>query len=130
MFADDLCTLSAGTNLTETCHLVQNDIDAAVKWSHDNGIILNSEKTNFLIIHSPYLCTPESAPNMYTHSFACFHNNLINCQCKPFEKVDCVTYLGVKVDKNLSWVYHIDYLCNKLRLLLSNFFNYSNLGFI
>ncbi|XP_063389178.1 uncharacterized protein LOC134674963 [Cydia fagiglandana] len=38
MFADDLCTLRAGTDLEQTCKLVQEDVDAVVKWSHDNGI--------------------------------------------------------------------------------------------
>ena len=89
MFADDLCTLRAGTNLAETCRLVQHDIDAVVRWSHDNGIILNAEKTKFLIIHSPYLCPTDSSPSMYTHSFSCFHNDFVNCQCKPIEKPRC-----------------------------------------
>ncbi|XP_063635107.1 uncharacterized protein K02A2.6-like [Cydia splendana] len=38
MFADDLCTLRAGIDLEQTCRLVQEDVDAVVKWSHDNGI--------------------------------------------------------------------------------------------
>lgn len=125
MFADDLCTLSAGTNLAETCRLVQQDIDAVVKWSHDNGIILNSEKTKLLIINSPYLPVTETPPPLLSHSFDCFHNNLNNCICKPIEKVDCVTYLGVKVDKHFSWSYHIDYLCTKLRILLGKFYHLS-----
>ncbi|KAA5597195.1 hypothetical protein F3H15_35725, partial [Pseudomonas aeruginosa] len=35
MFADDLCTLSASTDLAEMCRRVQEDVDAVVKWSHD-----------------------------------------------------------------------------------------------
>lgn len=125
MFADDLCTLLAGTNLSETCRLVQQDIDAVVKWSHDNGIVLNSDKTKFLIIQSPYLSIAETPPLMYTHSFNCLHNSLKNCQCKHIGKVDCVTYLGVKVDVTFSWLEHINYICSKLRLLLGKFYHLS-----
>ncbi|CAK1586673.1 unnamed protein product [Parnassius mnemosyne] len=125
MFADDLCTLRAGTNLVETCHLIQQDIDSVVKWSHDNGIVLNSDKTKFLIIQSPYMCYTDSSPQMYSHNFECLHNGQNSCQCEPIKKVDCVTYLGVKVDTNFSWSSHVDYICNKLRLLLSKFYHLS-----
>ncbi|KAL0882702.1 hypothetical protein ABMA27_001125 [Loxostege sticticalis] len=123
MFADDLCTLRAGTDLADTCCLVQRDIDAVVKWSHDNGIILNSDKTNLLIIHSPYLRPTGSPPFMYTHSFSCLHNDFVCCNCMPIKEVNCVTYLGVKVDNIFSWSHHVDYICNKLRLLLCKFYH-------
>ncbi|XP_050683961.1 uncharacterized protein LOC126978889 [Leptidea sinapis] len=95
MFADDLCTLRAGTDLAETCRLVQQNIDSVVKWSHDNGIMLNADKTK--VIGSPYIRSTGSPPPLYAHSFNCFHNNLSNCLCNPIEKVIFVTYLGIKV---------------------------------
>ncbi|KAF9805335.1 hypothetical protein SFRURICE_007578 [Spodoptera frugiperda] len=67
MFADDLCALRAGTDIAETCRLVQQDVDAVVKWSHDNGIVLNSEK-QYLIIHSPYSPLKETPLPIYTHT--------------------------------------------------------------
>ncbi|XP_047999638.1 uncharacterized protein LOC125236756 [Leguminivora glycinivorella] len=40
MFADDLCVLRAGAadDLAGVCRAVQQDVDAVLKWSHDNGI--------------------------------------------------------------------------------------------
>ncbi|KAG7301489.1 hypothetical protein JYU34_014455 [Plutella xylostella] len=125
MFADDLCTLRAGFNLTDTCYSIQNDIDAVVRWSHDNGIVLNADKTKLLILHSPHLNLNESPPPLVTHSYSCLHNNLVNCQCKPIERVDCVTYLGVKIDNNFSWSQHIEYISDKLRILLGKFYHLS-----
>lgn len=125
MFADDLCALRAGTNLADECQLIQQDVDTVVKWSHDNGIILNSDKTKLLIIHSPYLPLTQTTPSIYTHSFQCLHNKLVNCSCIPIERVNCVTYLGVKIDENFSWAHHIDYICNKLRILLGKFYHLS-----
>ncbi|XP_037874514.1 uncharacterized protein LOC119630122 isoform X1 [Bombyx mori] len=122
MFADDLCTLSASTDLAEMCRRVQEDVDAVVKWSHDNGIILNADKTKMIIIHSPYLRSIDNPPPLIAHSFDCFHNKKINCTCNPIEKVNCVKYLGVKIDTSFSWDSHIEYLCGKLRILLEKFY--------
>lgn len=71
MYADDLCILRAGGDITEICRLIQQDIDAVVKWSHDNGIVLNSDKTKMLLIHSPYLCLPNPPPFIYSRIFMC-----------------------------------------------------------
>lgn len=125
MFADDLCTLLAGTDLHEMCRLIQRDIDAVVKWSHDNGIVLNSDKIKLLLIHSPYINVTVTPPLLFAHSFSCLHQNSVACQCLPIERVDCVTYLGVKIDANFSWSSHIDYICSKLRILLGKFYHLS-----
>lgn len=125
MFADDLCTLHAGTDVTEMCRLVQTDINSVVKWSHDNGIILNSEKTNIILLHSPYLCPTVPLPSLISHSYTCLHNSNINCQCKAIKRVDSVNYLGVKIDVSFSWASHIDHICEKLRLLLTKFYHLS-----
>lgn len=121
MFADDLCAMRAGTDLDDTCRAVQEDVDAVVKWSHDNGIVLNADKTKLLIIHSPHIPVKETPPPIFTHSFDCIHNNFINCSCKPIQRETCVTYLGMKVDEHFSWAEHIDLICNKLRVLLGKF---------
>lgn len=125
MFADDLCVLRAGTDLAETCRLVQQDVDEVVKWSHDNGIVLNADKSNLLIIHSPHICLPNITPSIYTHSYECLHSNLVSCTCKPLTRQKCVTYLGIKVDENFSWTNHIEYISNKLRILLRQFYHLS-----
>nr|XP_049702185.1 uncharacterized protein LOC126055726 [Helicoverpa armigera] len=125
MYADDLCILRAGTDIQETCQLIQRDVDAVVKWSHDNGIILNADKTKLLVIRSPYTHLSISTPTLITHEYSCFHNDLKNCKCKPIEAVNSVTYLGVKIDESFSWSCHIDYICNKLRILLSKFYHLS-----
>lgn len=125
MYADDLCVLRAGTDINDICPLIQQDIDAVVKWSHDNGIILNADKTKLLVIRSPYSHLSISTPKLITHEYSCFHNHLINCNCKPVEAVNSVTYLGVKIDESFSWSCHVDYICSKLRILLSKFYHLS-----
>lgn len=126
MYADDLCILRAGTDFAETCRLVQLDVDAIVKWSHDNGIVLNADKTKLLVIHSPYLCPPDIPHSIVTHGFNCYHSHLNSCACRPVVRVNCVTYLGLKVDEKFSWSNHVDYVCSKLRILLAKFYHLSH----
>lgn len=111
--------------MVDTCRWVQQDIDAVVKWSHDNGLVLNSNKTKLLVIHSPYLRPSAEPPPMYAHDYTCIHNGLINCQCVPIEKVNSVMYLGVTIDEKFSWLHHIEYICGKLRVLLGKFYHLS-----
>ncbi|XP_061728879.1 uncharacterized protein LOC133533837 [Cydia pomonella] len=124
MFADDLCILRAGnaSELPDTCRLVQQDVNAVVRWSHDNGIVLNAEKTKLLLIRSPYLKMPNPSNPITTHDFSCMHNNLLDCHCNPISRVNCVTYLGLKVDEHFSWTHHVDFIYNKLRVLLGKFY--------
>jgi hypothetical protein len=123
MFADDLCALRAGTDLEDTFRLVQQDIDAVVKWSHDNGIVLNADKTKFLLIRSPYLPFKNIHPHLHAHTYPCLHKNMSDCICHPIEKVKCITYLGMKVDEHLSWSHHVNFIYEKLRVLLGKFYH-------
>ncbi|XP_060806895.1 uncharacterized protein LOC132903241 [Amyelois transitella] len=97
IFADDLCMLLAGADLAELLSLVQCDVDAVVEWSHDNGILLNTSKTKYMLIHSPYidLSKQPSALPITAHSYSCIHNKNIYCTCEPIERVNYITYLGV-----------------------------------
>lgn len=121
MFADDLCTLRAGSDIAETFRLVQEDISSIVKWSHDNGIVLNSDKTKLLLIHSPYLPYKNTSYSLYAHTYSCLHNNTVDCNCVPIERVRYITYLGMKIDEHFSWTYHVDFIYEKLRVLLGKF---------
>src|SRR5690606_36945073 len=41
-----------------------------------------------------------------------------NCDCPSIESVDTYKYLGVIIDKAISWKPHVDYLLGKLRFCL------------
>lgn len=80
-----------------------------------------------MLIHSPYMTPKDGYLTIVTHNFTCFHNNmnLVSCKCQPIERVSCVTYLGMKIDENFSWSTHTDFICNKLRILLGQFYQLS-----
>ncbi|XP_048479101.1 uncharacterized protein LOC105391608 [Plutella xylostella] len=125
MFADDLCAFLAGRDMAEVQRLVQEDVDNVIKWSHDNGIIINADKTKMLVIHSPYALLSNNTCNIITHSYECFHRMQNHCTCGSIERVEQVTYLGMQIDENFGWIKHVDYVMNKLRILLSKFYQLS-----
>lgn len=44
MFADDTCIICADRNIQKIEEFLQTDLNNIIKWSHDNGIILNAKK--------------------------------------------------------------------------------------
>ena len=50
--------------------------------------------------------------------FPYFLNSKQNCDCPSIESVDTYKYLGIIIDKAISWKPHVDYLLGKLRFCL------------
>ena len=53
-------------------------------------------------------------PNIYIFFYPTT-NNLVS-----LERKECIRYLGVLIDSNLYWKYHIDYISLKTRLALTS----------
>lgn len=54
MFADDTCIMYAERDLQLMQRCLQQDLDNITRWAHDNGIILNLNKTHVMHINSSY----------------------------------------------------------------------------
>ena len=68
------------------------------KWLSANKLTLNVKKSKYMLI-----TRKRSAPNL---------NLLINSS--SLDSCDSYKYLGVYIDRNLSWCTHVDYLCRKI----------------
>lgn len=121
MYADDTCLLYADKNLSVIESKIQEDFTQIIKWTHDNGIIMNINKTKCMHIRSPYLKNICSAPRIVGHSFQCLHSDQVACSCPEIEVVEEYKYLGLVIDYNFSWKVHITNLCSKLRSVLVKF---------
>ncbi|KAI5633922.1 reverse transcriptase (RNA-dependent DNA polymerase) domain-containing protein [Phthorimaea operculella] len=126
MYADDMCLLYASHNILEARSEIQNDFDNIVKWAHDNGIIININKTQCLRIFSPYNRLAKTVSNsqigIIGHTYECLHKNQVACDCENLEFVTRFKYLGLLIDQNFNFKLHIDGLCNKLRSILGKFY--------
>lgn len=128
MYADDTCLLYAGKDekIIENC--IQEDFDSVVKWAHDNGIILNLNKTKIIRLYSPYnkhnICNDV---HITGHSYDCLHANNYNCQCNVLEEVTKIKYLGLTIDNTFSWKLHINNINNKLRTILGKLYQLTSI---
>lgn len=123
MYADDTCLLCAHNDLNVIQNCIQTDLDNIVKWSHDNGIIINLSKTKCMHICSPYNKPKINKLQIIGHSYECLHRNSPNCNCSEIEFVNQYKYLGLTIDKNMSWKSHINNVCSKLRSVLCKLYH-------
>ena len=52
MFADDTNLFLQGKSVNETIDIMNNEMDKVVKWLNANRLLLNVDKTHFMIFHS------------------------------------------------------------------------------
>ncbi|KAI5643064.1 reverse transcriptase (RNA-dependent DNA polymerase) domain-containing protein [Phthorimaea operculella] len=117
-FADDTCLLAADRDLKVAEASLQQDFDTLCKWSHDVGLVLNSQKTKLMHIHSSHN-TPSSSISLIAHDHSCLHGWKTACDCGLIENVAQQTYLGLVIDNRLNWGAHTELVANKLRMFLS-----------
>jgi hypothetical protein len=127
MYADDTCLLYAHKDINHVTACIQEDFENILKWSHDNGILLNTEKTKFLLISSPYIKTDHAPIKIIGHSYDCLHTKKHACKCDLIEVVDKFKYLGLTIDKHINWKIHIDKVCNRLRSILCKIISLKNI---
>uniref|UniRef100_A0A2A4J7L6 Reverse transcriptase domain-containing protein n=1 Tax=Heliothis virescens TaxID=7102 RepID=A0A2A4J7L6_HELVI len=85
MYADDTCLVFADKELDVIERNIQEDLTNIIKWAHDNGIIININKTKCMRISSPYLKHCERPPRVVGHSYECLHGDMTYCTCADIE---------------------------------------------
>ena len=106
LFADDTNILYAEKNFKTLEVTVNAELRNFCDWLTSNKLYLNTKKSNFLLIH-PYQKRASYHPNISI--FDNEKNRFANLESK-----DYIKYLGVLIDKNLSWKFHIDAVATKI----------------
>ena len=99
-FADDTNLLYLGKSIKKLNKLVNYDLKNLLYWLNANKISLNVKKTELVVF--------KSKRKQFDGEIK------LKLSCKRLFPTDSVKYLGVKIDENLSWKSHIDYLSVKL----------------
>lgn len=123
MYADDTCLLYAHKDLQRLQSLIQADIDNIIKWAHDNGIIINLTKTKCVHIRSPYNKLKDESIKIVGHNYDCMHSGGRTCNCCLVEFVEQYKYLGLIIDRDMSWKSHVNAVCGRLRSALGKFYH-------
>ena len=108
LFADDTSIILTNNNLKELAieTLVNPELGKVNEWLKTNKLSLNTKKSKFVIFRPrqknmpliPRIRILDSVTNTYAN----------------LEMKDYVKYLGLMIDSNLSWKYHIESVCHKI----------------
>ena len=107
LFADDTNLLYADKNLKSLESTVNAEIFRVYNWLIANKLSLNIKKSNFVIFR------PRQKKLNHQVNLKVFdhHNNsYISLECKNYVKY----LLGLLIDENLSWKYHIAHIASKI----------------
>ena len=98
LFADDTFLCAQNKDCLALESEVNAELDKVSRWLSANKLTLNVKKSKYMLITNK-----RNVPGL---------NLSINSS--PLESCDSYKYLGVFIDKGLSWSTHIEYLCKKI----------------
>ena len=100
LFADDTNICYESADLINLEKLINCELKKLYQWLCSNRLALNIDKTNFVLFHSQRKAVDKPI------------TLIINK--KAISQANYVKYLGVLIDSNLSWKFHIHELCKKI----------------
>ncbi|MCP4485285.1 MAG: reverse transcriptase family protein, partial [Flavobacteriaceae bacterium] len=100
LFADDTSLFYSNKNIDNLEETVNCELAKISDWLIANKLTLNVNKSNFMIIKPRQKKLPR--------------NVNLSLNSETLEESDCVKYLGVLIDKNLTWKNHIKHVTTKV----------------
>ena len=92
MFADDTNLFFSHKDIKELFRIVNIELDKICTWFKANKLSLNEGKTKYILFHKPK--DKDNIP-------------VLNMNGKEIQRTDCIRFLGVLFDENLTWNNHI-----------------------
>ena len=111
-FADDTNLLCSGKNLKNLRKTMNKELSYLFEWLCANRLSLNTGKTEFIVFRRHKLINEK------------FTLRINQTTIRESTKIK---YLGVYLDKNLSWNFHITELCKKLSCAVGMLYKMKNL---
>ena len=104
MYADDTSITFASNNVQEINECINSDLEEIRVWLAAKKLTLNIKKTKFLLIGSRHrLSSLTESPTIKINQV-------------PVEQVSSTKSLGVHIDQNLNWDFHIKEISKKICL--------------
>ena len=100
LFADDTNLFLCHKNLDTLEKTMNHELRKIASWLSANKLSLNIKKTHFIIFKSR-----GKKPNQ---------NISVKINGQPIEQVKNTKFLGLHIDDELTWKYHIDQVVNKI----------------
>jgi hypothetical protein len=117
-YADDTALTFFGDDWDEVFGLAQEGFNTVTHWLARNVLTLNSDKTKYMVYTiRDTMALNVTNYNIYAHM--CSYPPLNLCSsCPTINKVNSIKYLGITLDKNLSFNHHIHKIAQRTRKLL------------
>ena len=106
LFADDNITYKAGSTKIDTQNGLQQSVDSVDSWYNHNKQVVNAVKSYTMLMST----SQKESKDISTDN----ENLNIRLGTEDLKCVDSVPYLGVIIDKNLSWNEKVNQLSKKL----------------
>ena len=106
-FADDTTIYSSNSNLSQLYHDANIQINKLFDWFCTNKLSLNAGKTNYIIIRPKHMRCDLTGHDIFIQNTKL---NRIGNDCD----VKAVKFLGIYIDENLTWKYHLSNINNKI----------------
>lgn len=103
LFADDTCLFYSGKSMREIQDNITEDMVTLEEWFKKNLLTINAKKTKYMIV--------TNKNKRITEIDIKINNTTI-------ERTDCYKYLGLWIDKQLTWNTHTDRIRKKLNPLV------------
>ena len=108
LFADDTIIYTSGDSIGGVQSKLQTCLDNICNWYNRNRLVINIEKSKVMIIGSTWQLKSLD-----------FDDFVINYNDTPLELVERDKYLGIFINSDISWDFHIQNLCKQMHYLLS-----------
>ena len=118
-FADDTTIIYSDSKISEIKRVLENELEKFILYFRTNKLSINITKTNYILF-----TTGKPITDIDT-SLQCRVTNSV------IPSTNYCKFLGVLIDKDLTWNYHVNELCNKLnkfKFLITNMRDKVGLG--
>lgn len=113
-YADDTVVLFHDKSWDDVCRLAQVELSNLAKALNLNLLTLNVDKSKFIAFSKTKASCPPRTLSLKIHH--CSQIN--NCTCEALARTDCIKYLGINVDCNLTYADHIFSMSSRVRKLI------------
>jgi len=116
-YADDTCLVISANTYDELSRIANTDLFKLSRWMNANCFSINDKKTNFIVFTLSTKLNVSTALNLTLHNLKSYYSCVQNaCSCNRITAVSQIKYLGIIIDKNLSFKNHCSYITQKVRL--------------
>ena len=100
LFADDAMIYASGDSVSEVQLKLQSCLINISKWHRKNRLKIDSDKSKVMLVGSKAQLKSLNVDE-----------SISNYECMPLELVKNAKYLGMSINSDISWDFHVQRLC-------------------